>query len=175
MERAQFGIIYTHANKGQLALQTLRHLQQLGHLNVEDGAVLVRQTDGQLVVVEATSKLDLTHPKYALAGIVGNVAGVLGVAPLGPAMLVAAPFWAAVGTAATLGHDIIKQRDVPRGSLRYKTAEMLPAGSSAVVVEVDIINLEATLHALAGLGTGKIVHQSLPIHIYKQLGTALTN
>ncbi len=175
MEQAQFGIIYADRNKAQLALQTLRGLQRQGHLNLKDGAVLVRQPNGELVVAEATSKLDLASPKYPLAGLAGNIAGMLGVAPLGPAMFIAAPFWAAVGTAATLGYDIVKQRDVRPGSLRYKAAERLPAGSSAVVVEAEIINLDATLRALAQVGSGKVVHQNLHSGVHQKLLLALNN
>ena len=175
MEQAQFGIIYPNQNKAQLALRTLRGLQRQGHIKLEDGAVLVRHPNGELVVAEATSKLDLTHPKYGFAGLAGNLAGVIGVAPLGPAMLVAGPFWAAVSTTATICYDIVKQRDLKPGSLRYKAAQMLRAGSSAVVVEAEIINLEATLTALAELGSGRLIQQSPAAGLRLQLPEPLVD
>ena len=44
-----------------------------------------------------------------------------------------------------------------------------------MVVEAEIIDLDATLRALARLGSGKVVHQNLPSGVHQKLLLALTN
>lgn len=171
MELAHFAIIYQDQAKAWAALRSLKKLQQAGSLNLKKAVVMVREADGRFVAEESNaSSFQLVNPKYGLAGLAGTVVGLVGAAPLGPGALVMAPFMGAVGTAAAIGRDLQRREPLPDDA-RQQVQPEIAAGSSAVIVQAEILDLGFTLEGLARLGKAKVIALNLKPGVYKELKT----
>lgn len=171
MEQHHFAIVYQDEEKARLVLQAFKKLHQAGHLNLKKTTV-IRGGSGGEFVVEASRDLNLINPKYGLAGLAGTVAGFIGAAPLGPAALIMAPFMGAVGTSAALGYDFMQKSVIPDSLLSLTQASM-PEGSSAIIIQAEIVNPSMLLKAVANLGSGQLVQPNLNLPLYQQLNKAL--
>ena len=171
MEQSHFAIIYEDEDKAQVALQTLKRLHQLSRINLKKATVTVRYSDDEFAA-QVFQEPSLVNPKYGLAGLAGTVVGVIGAAPLGPAVLVMGPVMGAVGTGAAIGLDRLRQNSAPDSLLSVTQANM-SEHNSAIIVEVAIINLDITLKELAQLGSGTLVQYNLSPTFYQQLSEAL--
>ncbi len=173
MEQNHFAIIYQDLDRARLALQTLRKLHLQRHINLKEATAVTRYEDGQFgSVAFREAKPGMVRPKYGLAGLAGTIAGMIGAAPLGPAVLVMAPFMGAVGTSAAIGYDWLRKNGT-LDSLRQTTQASMPESSSAIIVRLEIINLDETLPRLARLGKGELIQDDLSPALDPQLVGAL--
>lgn len=173
MEQSYFAIVYGDESKARQAQQILKKLHLSAFINLKNAALVVRGVDGQLVA-ENRPGLKLFNLKYGLAGLVGTAAGMIGAAPLGPAVLVIAPFMGAANTAAAVGYDWLKVKGA-QNDLPPKIEESIPPGSAALIVQAEVINLTATLKELGRLRDGEIVPINMSRAFYQQLTEALAN
>lgn len=172
MEQSLFAIIYEDEAMARRALQILKKLHQLGHVNLQKAVVAVRHPDGQ-IETEALRDFNIIKPKYGLAGLAGTVAGLVGAAPLGPGALVMGAFMGAAGTTAAVGYDFTQKKGLPPALLQRIEAK-IPASGSAVIVQAAILNSEITSQALGRLKGGALLQLSLNQELYEQLSAALS-
>lgn len=173
MEQSHFAVIYQDLDRARLVLQTLRKLHLQRHINLAEATAITRYEDGQFgSEAFREAKPGRLRPKYGLAGLAGTVAGVIGAAPLGPAVLVMAPFMGAVGTSAAIGYDWLRKNGT-LDSLRHTTQASMPQSSSAIIVRLEINNLDETLSRLTRFGKGELIQDDLSTVLDPQLVGAL--
>ncbi len=123
--------------KAKHALERVQQLGELGTVDLVDGAVMVKDSGGNLTISET---LALTPKKGARRGaIAGGVIGVI----FPPAILAAAAIGAAAGAAAGHFRDLGFADD-------YLTRldEELAAGRSALMVVVDEADVDSVVDAM---------------------------
>ena len=112
-------------NGASAALEQLKQAKKEGLIQIEDAAVLVKNADGKLSIKETA---DMGGGKGAvIGGVLGGVVGILA-GPIG---------WAALG-GAVIGGLAAKMRDggFPDARLR-QIGESLKPGSSAIIAVID--------------------------------------
>lgn len=173
MEQAYFAVVYPDINKVWAALDAFKKLHRSSAIDLKRAAIAIRQRDGHVSFEETGSlEMNFLNPKYGMAGLAGSVAGAIGAAPLGPAVLVMAPFMGAVGATAAIGYDLMQRQSRP-SIPRSRVEDALAPGSSALVVDATIYKLEEVLQALTGLGQATLVELEVSPTLSRQLEQAV--
>jgi len=143
-------------NGASAALEELKQAKKQGLIKIEDAAILVKDADGKLRIKETA---DMGGGKGALiGGVLGGVVGLLA-GPIG---------WAALG-GAVIGGLVAKSHDGGFSDARLKQiGESLKPGSSAIIAVIDHVWVAEVERQMQQAGADTVT-ASLSADIAKQL------
>jgi len=162
MRRNLVVITFESEDKAEQVVDRLKSLQDQAFMNLEDTAIVVKDSEGKVEVKNAIDKT--VKQGVAFGGLLGLFLGVLFLVPVG-GLLLGAIGGAVYGKLADMGVD---------KKFINEVSESLHPGTSAIFFVVREANVEVAVAALRQY-EGKVLQTTLPEDLENELKRALND